>query len=411
MDEDGIRDLVGAVARHGEHLPQRTTGSDIRNRAATPGGANRGSGRPEPAWWRRNLGRTVATVALILVASPVVAALVYVAIPASNHTAARVPQKTTTTVPNTKFTTTTTNATPDGNQSAARAIVGRAVSADDQASNFDLSFDLNGDNGMGSGIGVTGAGTVDLSPSIAMTLDNVEGATLWFGPNNAWESLGSMTEYTLSGFSEYAENVTGRNAGALGTFGFCSPTGLFDLSQNEIGPTTEIGATTVDGVATTEYAVTVNPESFLTAPGITSGEEEAIEGAIGVIGAGSITDDVYIDSAGNVVQTVSSADGATLTVSLSNFGSAGTVTLPPPESSIRSTVPTDAPIQCSTPVGVTTTTLSECTDATVPTTASTYTQCSSGQTGSSTTTTTGMSTETTPTTSPSDCEGAAGGSK
>ena len=378
MDENRIRDLIGDVARHGEGLPQRVDAAELRHRGGPAGGGREASRRPDPSRWRRNLGRTVAAVALIVVAAPVVGALVYVAIPASSHAAtATSRESTTSTLPDKRFTTTT--ATPGGIESRAQAIVGRAVAKDDSYSNFDLSFDLEGNDGLGSGSGVTGSGTADLAPSIAMTLNDVEGATLWFGPDDAWESLGSVTEFTLSGFSDYAENVVGQDAGALGTFGFCSPTGLLDLSQNEIGPTTEVGTATVDGVSTTEYSVTVNPISFLSAPGITSGELQAIKAAIGVIHGASITDDIYIDAAGNLVQTVSSADGATLTVNLSNFGDAGTVTLPQSESSITSTVPT---------------------------TASTYTECSSGQTGATTTTTTGMDTETTPTDRPVlECRG------
>jgi hypothetical protein len=144
----------------------------------------------------------------------------------------------------------------------------------------------------------------------------------------------SVTEYTLSSFSNFAEGVVGTIEGALGSLGFCSPTGLFDLSLNSVGPTTEIGPATVDGIATTEYAVTVDPSSFLDSPGITTAEEQAIQAAIGVLGGGPITDDLYVDAKGDVVRSVATVDGATLTVDLSDFGNATPVTLPPQQSQV-----------------------------------------------------------------------------
>jgi hypothetical protein len=225
--------------------------------------------------------------------------------------------------------------------------LGRAVATTDAAGNFDISFVLTGGSGFASG-GMTGSGAADLDP-IAMTLSHVVGATLSFGPDNAWEQLGSTQEYTIPAFSAYAVNVVGTTAGALGTFAFCSPTGLFDLTQSAIGPTTEVGPATVDGQSTTEYQVMIDPSSFLDSPGITSGESEAMESAISLIQGDSITDDVYIDAAGDIVRTVSSVDGASLQVDLSNFGGAGTVTLPPPQSQIdTSTSLPKPPNYCAT---------------------------------------------------------------
>ena len=204
----------------------------------------------------------------------------------------------------------------------------------DAAGNFDLSFVLTGGNGLASA-GLTGSGAADLDP-IAMTLKGVAGATLSFSPDNAWEQLGEpgWQEYTIPAFSAYAVGIVGTTAGALGTFSFCSPTGLFDLTQDSIGPSTEVGPATVDGQSTTEYQVTIDPSSFLEAPGITAGEVAAIQSAINLLTGSPITDDVYIDTAGDIVRTVSSADGASLQVDLSNFGGAGTVTLPPQQSQI-----------------------------------------------------------------------------
>ena len=121
-----------------------------------------------------------------------------------------------------------------------------------------------------------------------MTLDNVAGADLAFGPDDAWEQLGApgWQEYTIPAFGVYADGVVGDTAGALGTLAFCSPTGLFDLTENSIGPTTEVGTATVDGQSTTEYAVTIDPTSFLDAPGISAGESQAMHSAIDLLGGG-----------------------------------------------------------------------------------------------------------------------------
>ena len=187
-----------------------------------------------------------------------------------------------------------------------------------------------------------------------------------FSPDFAWEQIGGPVweEYTIPAFSAYAEGVVGITAVALGTFSFCSPSGLFDLTQSSIGPTTEVGTATVDGQSTTEYAVTIDPSTFLAAPGITSGEAQAVQSAINLLGGGSILDDVYIDAAGDIVRTVSSIDGASLQVDLSNFGSAGTVTLPPQQSSIDSSTTLPNPIQENCPGSGTSTT----TGGTAPTT-------------------------------------------
>ena len=54
-------------------------------------------------------------------------------------------------------------------------------------------------------------------------------------------------------------------------------------------------------------------------------------------------DDVYVDASGDIVRTVSIVDGASLRVDLSNFGDAGTVTLPPQQSNRILTTPPSPP--------------------------------------------------------------------
>jgi hypothetical protein len=362
MDDDGVRDLINEVARHGERIGIEAPAPGARqmNEAKRPV-ASRRPGRGAPG--RRPFAHSAAIAWFVGIAALVAAAVVLVGVPSSkpSHSQADIVTTTTTPAPGASTTLPAPSA-PSQSQTA----IARAVAETDSAGNFDLSFLLTGGTGMDLGDGMTGAGAADLDP-IAMTLNHVVGATLSFGPDNAWEQLGppGWQEYTIPAFSSYAEGVVGATAGALGTFSFCSPSGLFDLTQNSIGPTTEVGPASVDGQSTTEYAVLIDPASFLDAPGISSGEAQAIQSAISVLGSGSISDDVYINAAGDIVRTVSSIDGASLQVDLSNFGDAGTVTLPPQQSQIDSSTTPPGPINNDCPVrgsggpavsGVTTTT-------------------------------------------------------
>jgi hypothetical protein len=345
MDEEQIRDLIKDVVTHGESIPTNMSGSDLRARAGsnTDNPPNRrkvasGGGRKGP------FGHAAAMAWFAGIAALVAAAIVLVGVPSAKHPISR------------SDATSTTSTTPKPSTtivrpSVSQSALGRAVATTDAAGNFDLSFVLTGGTGLASS-GLTGSGAADLDP-IAMTLNNVAGATLSFGPDNAWEQLGApgWQEYTIPAFSAYAVGIVGTTAGALGTFAFCSPTGLFDLTQNSIGPTTEVGPATVDGQSTTEYQVSIDPSSFLDSPGITSGEAEAMQSAINLLPSGSITDDVYIDAADDIVRTVSSVDGASLQDDLSNFGGAGTVTLPPQQSQIDTSTSLDPPTEyCSTDV-------------------------------------------------------------
>ncbi len=354
MDDDQVVDMIREVSRHGERIGMHLTGAELRSGSPSSGsgpGRSRELRRVSKGW--RRFGRLAAVAALVLVATPVVAAIVFVALPLSNHQGSKNALGSTTTQPNES--TTTTSPPPSGGQSPSQAAVARAVGATDGSGNFDLSFILSSVDGTDGTTGVTGTGAVDLTPTIAMNLNNVMGVDLWYDPNNAWELFNGQndyTEFTLAGFSEYAEGVVGNLEGALGTFGFCSPTGLFDLSENSIGPTTETGPATVDGIATTEYQVSVDPSSFLDAPNVTSAEQAAIRDAITILGSGSVTDDIYVDAQGDVVRSLSTMDSVSLQVDLSNFGTAGTVTMPAPQTTIsqaRWGVGTPDPTPPSTP--------------------------------------------------------------
>jgi hypothetical protein len=327
MNDEHVRELIAEVAESGRRISLPVSAPELR--AGAPDLLSRVAKMPEPprhnaarSKWRGRLGLVAAFAALLVVAVPITVAVALVAFPTStSHKDAA----TVTTVHRKNA------VAPRPNQrSSAQIAVGQALAATQSVSNFDLTFVLSGGSGLGEN-GVTGQGAVQLSPTYAMTLKNVLGADLAFGPNNAWEDLGSTqwNEYTLPAFGSYASGVIGSDAGALGTLVLSGPTGLLDLSGNEIGPTTEIDSgVIVDGESTTEYQVSIDPTSLVDAPGITSGEQQAIQNALLTLGSGPIIDDVYVDSSGYIVRTVSDEATASLQVNLTNFGNAGTVTLP-----------------------------------------------------------------------------------
>src|SRR5580698_2034267 len=86
MDDDQVVDMIREVSRHGERIGMPMTGADVR--CGSPSSAS-ATGHPRElrrvsAGWRR-FGRIAAVAALVLVATPVVAAIVFVAMPLSNH--------------------------------------------------------------------------------------------------------------------------------------------------------------------------------------------------------------------------------------------------------------------------------------------------------------------------------------
>jgi hypothetical protein len=118
--------------------------------------------------------------------------------------------------------------------------------------------------------------------------------------------------------------------------GMASPTGYLDLVQPAVTSATEVGTATVDGVAVTQYQLTVDPGSLATAPGTSSQEQSAINAAVQALtseGYRTIIDLVSIDASGFIresASTVTFSDGGTVTLDahFSNFGCAGTVLMP-----------------------------------------------------------------------------------
>ena len=118
--------------------------------------------------------------------------------------------------------------------------------------------------------------------------------------------------------------------------GMASPTGYLDLVEPAVTSAAEVGTSTVDGVAVTQYELTIDPGSLASAPGTSTEEQSAINAAIQTLtgqGYQTIRDLVSIDASGFIresASTVTFSDGGTVTLDahFSNFGCAGTVLMP-----------------------------------------------------------------------------------
>jgi hypothetical protein len=206
------------------------------------------------------------------------------------------------------------------------------------------------------------------------------------------------TGQLLSGFAGLVEGTLGKREGAVAMMGMASPTGFLDLVQPAVTGAAEVGPSTVDGVAVTQYELSVDANSLATDPGLSSEEQNTIEQAIQVLtdeGYTGIRDLVSVDASGFIRESVSTVtfDGGgtvTLDAHFSNFGCAGTVLMPGQEG------PSNPPAGCSTadtgvaPAPAATTTTSSPPQPTVTTTPPTTTVPSTvvPSTPSTTTTTT-----------------------
>ena len=223
----------------------------------------------------------------------------------------------------------------------------------------------------------------------------------------------------LSSFAGLVEGTLGQRDGAVAMLGMASPTGYLDLTLPSISGATPDGTGTVDGVAVTNYDVTVDPGQLATSPGTTTEEATTIDDAVAVLdqqGYTGTTVVVGIDASGFIRQAVSTtrfSDGGTsvLTATFSDFGCAGTALMP---GQTGSTGPAAGCVSPDTGAAATTTTTSSTTTTTTasvpgpdngavvttptttaPTSTTTTVPASTSTTLPPTTTTTGAPTSTT----------------
>ena len=275
---------------------------------------------------------------------------------------------------------------------------------------------------------VQGSGTINTNPmamaaSAAISSNGVSGlqvgvrvdpTTVWevgYADNGLTPEANDAGGNDLPGFAGLVEGALGPREGAVAMMGMASPTGYLDLVQPAVTSATEVGTSTVDGVAVTQYQLTIDPGSLATAPGTSSEEQSAINAAIQILtsqGYRTIRDLVSIDASGFIresASTVTFIDGGTVTLDahFSNFGCAGTVLMPgqggvstPPSGCVSadtgtaSTTSTTSTTTTTGPNPQTPTTISPASPAPPSTTTT-----SSTPSGSTSTTTTTSSTSTT----------------
>jgi hypothetical protein len=240
---------------------------------------------------------------------------------------------------------------------------------------------------------VQGNGTINANPmamAASAGISSNGASSLQVGvrvdPTTVWEVSNTDNGLTpqsndgagqpLSGFAGLTEGTLGQREGAVAMMGMASPTGYLDLEQPAISAAAEVGPSTVDGVAVTQYELAIDPTALASAPGVSSEEANTINAAIAVLtaeGYTNIRDLVSIDASGFIREsssTVAFSDGGSVTLDahFSNFGCAGTV-LMPGESGTSS-----PPATCNSPdtgVAPSTTTTTAASPPLTPTTIST----------------------------------------
>jgi hypothetical protein len=279
---------------------------------------------------------------------------------------------------------------------------------------------------------VQGSGTINTNPmamaaSAAISSNGVSGlqvgvrvdpTTVWevgYADNGLTPEANDAGGNDLPGFAGPVQGTLGPREGAVAMMGMASPTGYLDLVQPVVSSAAEVGTATVDGVAVTQYQLTIDPGSLATAPGTSSEEQSAINAAIQTLtsqGYRTIRDLVSVDASGFIresASTVTFSDGGTvmLDAHFSNFGCAGTVLMPgqggvstPPSGCVSAdtgTAPTTSTTTTTGPNQQPPTTISPATPVSPSTTTSSSTP--SGSSASTTSTNTNTTTTTTSSTS------------
>jgi hypothetical protein len=262
-----------------------------------------------------------------------------------------------------------------GHGVAERSVLA-ALSATTDAGNFSFSYDLTESPGTSTqtpipscpadpagsfpscgeqtpqDTDVEGSGTINTNPMAMAASAQINGQSgLQVGvrvdPTTVWEvgstdngltpqSVDSGSGQSLPDFAGITEGTLGDREGAVAMMGMASPTGYLDLVQPAISGVAEVGASTVDGVAVTQYELAIDAASLSTAPNVSSEEASTINSAVALLSAQGYTnirDLISVDASGFIREsssTVSFSDGGTVTLDahFSSFGCAGTVLMP-----------------------------------------------------------------------------------
>ncbi len=201
-----------------------------------------------------------------------------------------------------------------------------------------------------TGLPLGGTATIDVQPFAMVATSQVPGlGTIVLRDNgtDVWEEGGGNYGLTpgnggsgpgssLTGFASLVEGTLGPRQGALAMLGLASPTGYLNLDPAETSSASLVGTGTVAGVPVDVYQLSLTPGQGGQVAGLTAQEQQAVAGAMQVLGAQGFTGStvrVSVDAAGFIRRTQTTdhfSDGTTMTseAQFSNFGCAGTVLMP-----------------------------------------------------------------------------------
>jgi hypothetical protein len=239
-----------------------------------------------------------------------------------------------------------------------------ALTSTTNATSYAFTYVTTFQPGAGPATVTSGHGVVNLDPFVMSTTNSADsafpGVTAVFDSTDVWEfgagdygtnvAGGTSPGNPLPGFATSVEGSLGQGQGALAMVSLASPTGRLNLDPAMLSSAREVGSGTVDGVAVTNYQVTIDLDNELNQAGLSDAQQTTISEALSILqeqGYIGTTEVVSIDAAGFIRQTRTVAtfsDGGTVSSDniISDIGCAGTVTPGRP-------VPTPAPAGCISP--------------------------------------------------------------
>jgi len=290
------------------------------------------------------------------------------------------------------------------------------TAANNYAFDYTTTFQPGSDPGAGgpafAASTASGHGVVNLDPYVMVTTNSADSSfpnvSAVFDSTRVWEfgagdygtgnPVAASPGNTLSGFAQLVEGSLGQAQGALMMVSISSPTGRLNLDPSMMTAAQQLGTGTVDGVAVTNYRVTIDLSSELDQPTLSDEQRTTITDALAILkqqGYEGTSEIVAVDALGFIRETrtvATFADGGSVSSDnvLSDIGCAGTVTPGDP-------VPTPAPPGCVSPdePGAQSATSTPTTNAPAPTLVPSSTTTTVGMAKTTTTTTTPGSTTTT----------------
>jgi len=240
--------------------------------------------------------------------------------------------------------------------------------ANSYAFNYTTTFQPGSEPGIASSVlapSITsGHGVVNLNPYVMVTTNSPDSSfpnvTAVFDSTSVWEfgagdygtgnPMAATPGNSLSGFAGLVEGSLGEGQGALAMVSLASPTGRLNLDPNMMTNAQRVGTGTVDGVAVTNYQVSIDLPSELDQPSLSDEQRTTISQALAILsqqGYLGTAEIVSIDALGFIRETkrvATFANGGSVTSDnmISEIGCAGTVTPGDP-------VPTPAPPGCVSP--------------------------------------------------------------